>query len=97
MTEAQATPNDDAWSAEASIPDQGLTHVDSATRTFRKLDTRSPLWGTSSVTPGLSGVGPPPGFMMIQLLATFTIAGACAGGLGSSRTAAKLTGPAPLL
>jgi hypothetical protein len=30
---------------------------------------------------GLSGVGPPPGFMMIQLLATLTMAGFCSNAL----------------
>src|SRR6516165_5691203 len=44
----------------------------SATRMFRKLLTRSGSRGVSSVTVGLSSVGPPPTLMMIQLLASAT-------------------------
>ncbi len=39
----------------------------SATRMFKKLLTRSGSGGASSVTVGLSSVGPPPTLMMIQL------------------------------
>jgi len=44
----------------------------SATRILRKLLTRSGSGGVSSVTVGLSSVGPPPTSMMIQLLASAT-------------------------
>jgi len=42
---------------------------------FRKLLTRSGSGGVSSVTVGLSSVGPPPTLMMIQLLASATADG----------------------
>jgi hypothetical protein len=44
----------------------------SATRILRKLLTRSGSGGVSSVTVGLSSVGPPPALMMIQLFASAT-------------------------
>ncbi|HEX4672875.1 MAG TPA: hypothetical protein VH279_11435 [Solirubrobacteraceae bacterium] len=44
----------------------------SATRRFKKLLTRSGSGGVSSVTAGLSSVGPPPTLMMIQLFANAT-------------------------
>jgi hypothetical protein len=44
----------------------------SATRMLRKLLTRSGSGGVSSITVGLSSVGPPPTLMMIQLFASAT-------------------------
>ena len=38
----------------------------SATRKFRKIEVVSPAWYSTTVMPGLSGVGGPPGFMMIH-------------------------------
>ncbi len=47
----------------------------SETRMLRKLLARSGSRGVSSVTAGLSSVGPPPMLMMIHLLASATYAG----------------------
>ncbi len=47
----------------------------SATRMLRKLLVRSGSGGVSRMTVGLSTVGPPPTFMMIQPLASATIEG----------------------
>jgi hypothetical protein len=47
----------------------------SATRMLRKLDTVDVSPGGCKVTSGLSSVGPPPGFMMIQPLATLMMHG----------------------
>src|SRR5690242_9871492 len=47
----------------------------SATRILRKLDTSFRFMGGWSVTVGLSSVGPPPTFMISQLLATWMMVG----------------------
>lgn len=47
----------------------------SATRMLRKLVAVPGSSGGRRVTSGLSGVGPPPGFMMSQLFASLTMHG----------------------
>ena len=47
----------------------------SLTRMLTKLLTRFGSPGVSSVTSGLSSVGPPPALMMIQLFASATLVG----------------------
>src|SRR5919112_5216161 len=60
----------------------------SATRTFRKLETVVGSVGGCKVTLGLSSVGPPPGFMMIQLFAALMMHGFSSRTTCPSRTSA---------
>jgi hypothetical protein len=58
----------------------------SATRMLRKALVRFGSGGVSSVTVGLSSVGPPPTLMMIQLLARATNEGSPAMTVSPPRT-----------
>ena len=59
---------------------------------LRKLLTRSGSGGVSSVTVGLSSVGPPPTLMMIQLLASATYVTSSFALAGDDGLAAKYFG-----
>jgi hypothetical protein len=58
----------------------------SATRMFKKLLTRSGFYGGSRMTFGLSSVGPPPTWMMIQPFASATTVGSPARTISPPRT-----------